>query len=111
MQRRGLGEDSRGARNAKWTKQPSNGRGRDAIGRLFVLYSYYWLLSLLFLLLTSSFTLKALNPELELAGQPVHLLTRFLAWVLTAVTIPILIIRLRKRWADRTKAANIMGPK
>jgi hypothetical protein len=36
---KGLGEDSRGTRNAMWAKQPSNGRGRDAIGRLSDLYS------------------------------------------------------------------------
>jgi len=29
----------RAARREKWTKQPSNGGGRDAKGRLFVLYS------------------------------------------------------------------------
>ena len=39
MQRKGFGEDFRGTRDAKWTKQPSTGRGRDAIGRLFDLYS------------------------------------------------------------------------
>ncbi len=39
VQRKGFGEDFRGTRDAKWTKQPSTGRGRDAIERLFDLYS------------------------------------------------------------------------
>ncbi|MFT5350265.1 MAG: hypothetical protein ACI9MF_001081 [Gammaproteobacteria bacterium] len=64
---------------------------------------YYWLLCLLFLLLTLSFTLKALNPGLELAGWPVHLLMRYMAWMLAGVTIPLLIIRLKRRQMDRAK--------
>jgi len=39
VQHTGFGENSRGTRNAKWAKQPSNGRGRDAMGRLSDLYS------------------------------------------------------------------------
>ncbi len=39
VQHKGFDEDSRGTRNAKWAKQPSNGRGRDAIARLSDLYS------------------------------------------------------------------------
>jgi len=58
---------------------------------------YFWLLSLLFFLLTMSFSLRLLHPTLELAGQPLHLLLRYVAWALTGVTIPILIVRLRQR--------------
>lgn len=70
-----------------------------AFTRLAVLRGqlYYWLLSLLFFMLTLSFSLRYLNPTLELAGQPLHLLLRYMAWVLTGVTIPILIMRLRRR--------------
>jgi hypothetical protein len=57
---------------------------------------YYWLLSLLFLLLTSSFTLRLINPDLSLFGQPVHLLLRYSAWTITAVTIPILVLKLKR---------------
>ena len=39
VQHEGFGEDFRVTRNAKWAKQPSNGRGRDAIGHLSDLYS------------------------------------------------------------------------
>ena len=63
--------------------------------------AYYWLLSVLFLLLTSSFALRVLNPTLELAGQPLHQLTRYMAWALAAVTIPMLIIRMRTRRAGK----------
>ena len=62
---------------------------------------YFWLLSLLFFLLTLSFSLRLLNPTLELVGQPLHLLLRYVAWALTGVTIPILIMRLRQRLSQR----------
>ena len=62
---------------------------------------YYWLLSLLFFLLTSSFTLRLINPDLSLIGHPVHLLLRYSAWVITAVTIPMLILKLK-----RSKSGN-----
>jgi len=58
---------------------------------------YYWLLSLLFLLLTASFTLRLINPDLSLSGQPVHLLLRYSAWTITAVTIPMLVLKLKRR--------------
>ena len=60
---------------------------------------YYWLLSLLFLLLTSSFTIRLLLPDFDIMGQPLHLLFRYTAWALGAVTIPMMILRLRKRRA------------
>jgi hypothetical protein len=67
---------------------------------------YYWLLSLLFLLLTTSFTLRILMPDFELMGQPLHLLFRYTAWALAAVTIPMMIFRVRKRRASVTDADN-----
>jgi len=57
---------------------------------------YYWLLSLLFFLLTASFTLRLINPDLLLSGQPVHLLLRYSAWAITAVTVPMLVLKLRR---------------
>ena len=57
---------------------------------------YYWLLSLLFFLLTSSFTLRLINPDLTLSGQPLHLLLRYSAWIVAAVTIPMLVLKLRR---------------
>jgi hypothetical protein len=70
-----------------------------AFTRLAMLRSlvYFWLLSLLFFLLTMSFSLRLLYPNIEVAGQPLHLLLRYGAWALTGVTIPILIVRLRQR--------------
>jgi len=65
--------------------------------------AYYWLLSLLFFLLTLSFSLRLLNPTLELAGQPLHLLLRYTAWALTGVTIPLLIMRLWRRRSRRLR--------
>jgi hypothetical protein len=57
---------------------------------------YYWLLSLLFFLLTSSFTLRLINTDLSLIGQPLHLLLRYSAWAITAVTIPMLVLKFRR---------------
>jgi len=70
-----------------------------AFTRLAVLRGqpYYWLLSLLFFMLTLSFSLRLLSPTLELAGHPLHLLLRYMAWALTGVTIPLLIMKLRRR--------------
>jgi len=61
---------------------------------------YYWLLSLLFLLLTLSFTLRLINPDLSLFGQAVHLLLRYSAWTITAVTIPMLVLKLKRRKSE-----------
>lgn len=58
---------------------------------------YYWLLSALFLLLTSSFLARLLAPGWDVAGIPLHLLLRYGAWALAAVTIPMLIARLLRR--------------
>lgn len=38
MQRKGFGEDSRGARNVKWNQQRFNAGGCDGIGPLSILY-------------------------------------------------------------------------
>ena len=76
-----------------------------AFTRLAVLRGqrYHWLLSILFLLLTLSFSLRLLQPTLELAGQPLHLLLRYMTWALTAVTVPLLLMRL---WRRRPKKAD-----
>jgi hypothetical protein len=73
-----------------------------AFTRLAVIHRqlYYWLLSLLFLLLTSSFTTRLLLPGLEIMGKEVYLLLRYTAWALAVVTIPMMIYRIRKRRAS-----------
>lgn len=58
---------------------------------------YYWLLAALFLSLTASFTLRLLFPSWQVGGQAVHVMLRYLAWAMSAVTVPILITRLVKR--------------
>lgn len=63
--------------------------------------AYYWLLTALFLALTASFTLRLAGPQWQLADQPLHVLSRYAAWAMALVTVPMLITRLFKWWRSR----------
>jgi hypothetical protein len=58
---------------------------------------YYWLVTTVFLALTTSFGLRLLAPELAVAEIPLHRMMRYAAWALACVTIPLMIMRLRRR--------------
>lgn len=62
--------------------------------------AYYFLLTILFLALTASFTVRLMAPGWQLGGQAVHMVLRYLSWALAAVTVPMLIARL---WGGRKK--------
>jgi hypothetical protein len=55
--------------------------------------AYYWLLTVMFLALTGSFTLRLLVPDWQVGGQEAHVLLRYLSWAIAAVTLPMLIAR------------------
>lgn len=56
-----------------------------------------------FALLTLTFGLRLFAPELEIGGRPLHEPVRYAAWTAAAVSIPLLILRIRKRRLDRAK--------
>ncbi len=58
---------------------------------------YYWLLTVLFLALTASFTVRLFFPGWQVGGHALHAMLRYLAWGLAAVTLPMLIARLLRR--------------
>ncbi|MDX1570912.1 MAG: hypothetical protein R3200_10520 [Xanthomonadales bacterium] len=59
---------------------------------------YYWLVAGLFAVLTLSFTLRLWVPELRLGDYHAHILLRIVAWAMAAVTLPILGLRLYRRF-------------
>ena len=59
---------------------------------------YYWLVATLFAVLTVSFSLRLWFPELRLGHYHAHMLVRLLGWVMAAVTLPILGLRIYRRF-------------
>jgi hypothetical protein len=58
-----------------------------------------------FALLTLTFGLRLFAPELEVGGRPLHEPVRYAAWTAAAVSIPLLILRIRQRRRDRRAQA------
>jgi hypothetical protein len=59
--------------------------------------AYYWLVSCVFLALTTSFGLRLFAPEIAWGQTPIYLTLRYLAWLLAGISLPMLIRRLWKR--------------
>ena len=68
-------------------------------GRLAVRRSekYYWLVTAVFAMLVASFGLRVFAPEWLLGPVAGYQLFRYLAWLLAAITIPWMIIRIRRK--------------
>jgi len=58
---------------------------------------YYLALVLTFALLTAAFLLRALAPDLEWLGAPLHLIVRRAAWLAAAVSLSWGLVRWRRR--------------
>jgi len=56
-----------------------------------------------FALLTLTFGLRLFSPDFEVGGRPLHDSVRYAAWTAAAVSIPLLILRIRKRRRDRAE--------
>jgi len=66
--------------------------------------AYYAMVTGLFVALTASFGTRWVAPGLQLAGQPLYQWLRYAAWIVAAVTLPMLIVRvLRRARATRRK--------
>lgn len=58
---------------------------------------YYLLVTGLFAALTASFAVRGLAPDWAMGGVAVHLWLRYLSWVMAAVTLPMLVVRIVAR--------------
>jgi len=58
---------------------------------------YYWLISAVFAVLVTSFGLRLLAPDWMLGSFAVYQLFRYIAWMLAAITIPWMVIRILNR--------------
>lgn len=58
---------------------------------------YYWLVAAVFALLSVSFGLRLFTPEWMLGPLAAYQLFRYFAWLLAAITIPWMVIRLLKK--------------
>jgi len=58
-----------------------------------------------FALLTLTFGLRLFAPEFEVGGRPLHEPVRYAAWTAAAISIPLLVLRIRKRRRDRVEAS------
>jgi hypothetical protein len=65
--------------------------GRLAVNRKL---PYYWLVTAVFATLSVSFGLRLFSPDLMLGSLAAYQLFRYFAWLLAAITIPWLVIRL-----------------
>jgi hypothetical protein len=65
--------------------------GRLAVNRKL---PYYWLVTAVFAVLSISFGLRLFTPQLTLGPLAAYQLFRYFAWLLAAITIPWLVIRL-----------------
>jgi hypothetical protein len=59
--------------------------------------AYYWLVSAVFLMLVASFGSRVFAPEWMLGPLAAYELFRYFAWMLAVITIPWMVIRLRKK--------------
>jgi hypothetical protein len=57
-----------------------------------------------FALLTLTYGLRLFAPELEVAGRPLHEPVRYLAWTAAAISIPLLVVRIRQRRRERSRS-------
>jgi dolichyl-phosphate-mannose--protein O-mannosyl transferase len=56
-----------------------------------------------FALLTLTFALRVFAPEFEVNGRPLHEPVRYAAWTAAGISIPLLVLRIRKRRRERTQ--------
>jgi hypothetical protein len=58
---------------------------------------YYWLISAVFAVLVTSFGLRLFAPDWMLGSFAGYQLFRYIAWLLAAITIPWMLIRILNR--------------